>query len=80
MIYTSYKKIDEAGRVVISKDIRKKLSIQCNDLLKLDVEENAIVIKKAEPCCEFCGSEENLVEYMGKNICRDCIGTLKKKK
>lgn len=79
MIYTSYKKIDEAGRVVISKDIRKKLSIQCNDILKLDVEGNAIVIKKAEPCCEFCGSEENLVEFMGKCICNNCIDTLNKK-
>lgn len=79
MIYTSYKKIDEAGRVVISKDIRKKLSIKSNDILKLDVEGNAIVIKKAEPSCEFCGSEENLVEYMGKCICNSCVDALSKK-
>lgn len=80
MIFTSYKKIDEAGRVVISKDIRKQLSLQCNDLLKIDVVENAIIMKKAEPCCEFCGSEEHLLDFKGKNICLNCLTLLKEKK
>ncbi len=79
MIYTSYKKIDEAGRLVISKDIRRKLSLECNDLMKIDVENNTIVIKKAEPCCTFCNSEENLVEFNGKCICKKCIDLLKNK-
>ena len=48
MIYTNYKKIDEVGRIVISKNIRKHLSIEANDMLKIDVDGNAIVIKKAE--------------------------------
>ena len=77
MIYTSYKKIDEAGRIVISKDIRKKLSLECEDLLKIDVEDNKIVIKKAEPNCEFCGSETELVAFNGKCICKKCIESLK---
>lgn len=80
MIYTSYKKIDEAGRIVVSKEIRKALSMNSNDLLKLDVEGNTLVIKKAEPNCEFCGSEEKLVEYMGKCVCSDCIAVLNEKK
>ena len=37
MIYTSYKKIDEVGRIVISKDIRKRLDLGINELLKIDV-------------------------------------------
>ena len=44
MIYTSYKKIDEVGRIVISKDIRKRLDLGINELLKIDVEDNKIVI------------------------------------
>lgn len=77
MIYTSYKKIDEVGRIVISKNIRKHLSIEPNDMLKIDVDGNNIVIKKAEPICEFCGSEENLIEFQGKSICRKCQESLK---
>lgn len=79
MIYTSYKKIDEAGRIVISKEIRKHLSLKCNDLLKIDVENDSIVIKKAEPCCEFCGSEDNLIDFKGKNICSKCLSQLNEK-
>ena len=56
MIYTSYKKIDEVGRIVISKDIRKRLDLGINELLKIDVEDNKIVITKAEPNCIFCGN------------------------
>ena len=77
MIYTSYKKIDEAGRVVISKDIRRKLSLKHNDILKIDVKDNVIVIKKAEPSCEFCESEENLLQFKGKTLCRKCLEEMK---
>ena len=78
MIYTNYKKIDEVGRIVISKNIRKHLSIEANDMLKIDVDGNAVVIKKAEPYCEFCGSEDSLVEFHGKSICRKCLDALNK--
>ena len=78
MIYTNYKKIDEVGRIVISKNIRKQLSIEANDLLKIDDDGNAIIIKKAEPYCEFCGSEDSLVEFHGKSICRKCLEALNK--
>lgn len=78
MVYTSYKKIDEVGRVVISKDIRKRLDLGVNDSIKIDVEDNKIVITKAEPSCVFCGSGENLKDYMGKSICKNCIKMLSK--
>ena len=66
MIYTSYKKIDEVGRIVISKDIRKRLDLGINELLKIDVEDNKIVITKAEPNCIFCGNTKNLISYKDK--------------
>ena len=76
MIYTSYKKINEVGRIVISKDIRKRLDLGINELLKIDVEDNKIVITKAEPNCIFCGNGKDLKNYMGKSVCADCIKML----
>lgn len=73
MIYTSYKKIDEVGRIVLPKDIRNKLDLRINEILKIDVEDNKIVISKAEQTCTFCGATENLESFKGKNICNDCI-------
>lgn len=76
MIYTSFKKIDEVGRIVLPKDIRKKLDLRINEILKIDVENDKIVITKAELTCTFCGSTENLQEFMDKHICTDCISKL----
>lgn len=77
MIYTSYKKIDEVGRIVLPKDIRKKLDLDANDMLKIDVEDNRVIITKAEPDCIFCSSTENLKSFMGKSVCGECIKKLK---
>ena len=40
------KKIDELGRIVIPMDIRKALSIKCNDALEVGIVGNSISIEK----------------------------------
>ena len=42
----SIKKIDELGRIVIPKDIRKSLSIKTNDTLEIGIVGNSINIEK----------------------------------
>ena len=76
MIYTSFKKIDDVGRVVLPKDIREKLGLRLNDMIKIDVENDRIVITKAEHTCVFCGKSSGLRSFMGKTVCEDCIKTL----
>ena len=76
MIYKSYKKIDEVGRVVLPKDIRNKIGINIGDILEMDIDKDKIIIKKAEQTCIFCGSTENLESFKGKNICKNCIKLL----
>ena len=46
MSRTSIKKIDDLGRVVIPKDIRKSLSIKTNDSLEISINGNSILIEK----------------------------------
>ena len=43
----SIKKIDELGRIVIPKDIRKRLSIKKDDSLELSIDDNYIKLVKA---------------------------------
>lgn len=40
------KRIDELGRIVIPKDIRKRLSIKTNDTLEVGMEDDKIVLNK----------------------------------
>lgn len=77
MIYTNFREIDKAGRIVISKDIRKHLNINAGDILHIEADDNCIFIRKAESKCVFCNSLENLKEFHGKHICSSCLEKLK---
>ena len=71
------RKIDGLGRVVVPMEIRNKLEISQNDPLEIHVEGNAIVLRKFEPDCTFCGSSKNVIEFKGKNVCEKCAKELK---
>ena len=71
--------IDELGRIVVPKELRKKLGIANTDPVEIYCEEDKIILKKYNPVCHFCGSTTNLVEYKEKNVCAACINDLKSK-
>ena len=48
MIFTNFREIDGAGRIVISKDIRNHLNIKAGDMLHIEADNDCITIKKAE--------------------------------
>ena len=39
MIYTNFREIDKAGRIVISKDIRNHLNIKPGDILHIEADD-----------------------------------------
>lgn len=71
--------IDELGRVVVPKELRRKLGIANTDPVEIYCEEDKIILKKYIPVCHFCGSTEGLTEYREKNICSSCIKELAEK-
>ncbi len=78
MIYTNFREIDKAGRIVISKDIRKHFNINAGDILQINADDEVITIRKAENKCVFCNSTEKLQEFGGKHICSDCLAEIRK--
>lgn len=70
------RRVDELGRVVIPKEIRKKLDIQEKDPLEIYVQEDCIILKKYESNCIFCGNTKDLIEYREKLICKKCLKDL----
>ncbi len=71
--------IDELGRIVIPKEIRKKLGIASTDPVEIYVDGEKIILVKYEPNCCFCASAENVTEFKGKKVCRTCLYELKHK-
>ena len=50
------RRIDELGRVVLPVDMRRALGLEIRDPVEVFVNENAIIIRKHQPSCIFCGS------------------------
>ena len=71
--------IDEMGRLVIPKEMRRKMDIDTGDEIEFFIEGDRIVLRKYQPSCLFCGGEGILVEYKGKRFCTDCIAEMKSK-
>lgn len=72
-LYGVKRAIDELGRVVIPKDLRKSLGIGPKDMLNIGIDGNRIVLEKAEDICAVCGNKEDLTEVDGSFVCGACI-------
>lgn len=69
------RRIDDLGRVVIPKELRRTHGIKDGDPLEIFVEGNHVIFKKYAPGCFICGESElkKLKEFQSKLICTDCI-------
>lgn len=73
------RKVDELGRIVLPIELRRTLDIEVKDALEIYVDGAQIILKKYEPACIFCGNAKDVVNYKGKNICRECLAEMASK-
>ena len=69
--------VDELGRIVIPKEMRKKMDIANSDPVEIYVDGDKIILTKYTPSCSFCASDAEVCEFKGKKICKDCLNELK---
>ncbi|MBP3907206.1 MAG: AbrB/MazE/SpoVT family DNA-binding domain-containing protein [Peptostreptococcaceae bacterium] len=69
------RKIDELGRIVIPKELRRTLNIEEGDPLEIFVDGEQLILKKYEPDneCIFCRGGKFVIEFKGKKVCTNCI-------
>lgn len=72
------RKMDELGRIVIPKELRRTFEIAEKDAVEIYVDGDQIILKKYQPACIFCGQAKNVTNYKGKNICKGCLKDLAK--
>lgn len=71
------RKVDELGRIVIPKELRRTLNINIADALEIYLDGEKIILKKYEPACVFCGEASEIVNFKSKNICKSCLRGIK---
>ncbi len=70
-------KIDNLGRVVIPKSIRKSLGIEHNDAITMYVENNKLIISKDNKLCVMCHTNQVSVQIGEIYFCQTCIENIK---
>ncbi len=74
------RRLDELGRLVIPKELRRTLGIDVKDPLEIYVDGESIILKKYAPACIFCNEANDVVSFKGKNICSNCMKLIAKSK
>lgn len=66
------RRIDELGRVVIPKELRRTMGIKENDPIEIFVNGDMIVLQKYTAGCIFCGEADDTLDMSGKPVCIAC--------
>ncbi|MGQ9826038.1 MAG: AbrB/MazE/SpoVT family DNA-binding domain-containing protein [Desulfotomaculales bacterium] len=75
---TKHKVISKAGSLTIPADIRREYSFLAGEAVDITVDNGRLVIDPHTPRCLFCQGRENVIKYMGRNVCRSCIIAMSK--
>ena len=67
------RRVDELGRIVLPVELRRTLNINEKDALEIYVDSSNVVLSKYEPACIFCGSNQDVENFKGKNVCLACM-------
>ncbi|GAB2698853.1 AbrB/MazE/SpoVT family DNA-binding domain-containing protein [Paenibacillus thermoaerophilus] len=70
------RKVDQLGRIVLPKSLRKRYRMNEGDPVEILVQGDNILLERYRPKCIFCSSTEHISEYREKYICRSCMGEL----
>ena len=62
--------------IVLPIELRRTLDIEVKDALEIYVDGAQIILKKYEPACIFCSNAKDVINYKGKNICRECLAEM----
>jgi AbrB family transcriptional regulator, transcriptional pleiotropic regulator of transition state genes len=70
------RKVDQLGRIVLPKSLRKRYRMNEGDPVEILVQGDHILLERYRPRCVFCGEVEHVTEYMEKHICRTCMSDM----
>lgn len=73
-----YKRIQANGSFTIPSAMRKRLGLEPRDALELVEQENGnILLRRHNPQCIWCRSEENVTVVKGVRMCLNCYNKIR---
>jgi transcriptional pleiotropic regulator of transition state genes len=72
------RKVDQLGRIVLPKSLRKRYQMNEGDPIEILVQGDQILLEKYRPRCVFCTSMEEVTEFKERHLCAACIAEMNK--
>ncbi|RPF42226.1 transcriptional pleiotropic regulator of transition state genes [Hydrogenoanaerobacterium saccharovorans] len=73
MVTSTTRKIDELGRIMLTKELREAMNWKAGDSLNLSYTGAGVLLTTSQPSCIFCGCSTGLCELDGRQICCNCV-------
>ena len=70
------RKVDELGRIVIPKELRRTLGINEKDPVEIYTDGKGIILYKYAPGCAFCGSVDGVRHIHDVPMCAICANNM----
>ncbi|GFZ81802.1 SpoVT/AbrB family regulatory protein [Paenibacillus marchantiophytorum] len=70
------RKVDQLGRIVLPKSLRKRYQMNEGDPVEILVQGDHIILERYRPKCVFCGSMESVSEFKERYICGVCVAEM----
>ena len=70
------RKVDDLGRIVLPVELRRLHGIKTGDALDIAVDGDAIILRKVQNACVFCGSTDRLRIHRDRAVCASCLSEL----
>ncbi|WP_223070397.1 AbrB/MazE/SpoVT family DNA-binding domain-containing protein [Paenibacillus caui] len=67
------RKVDQLGRIVLPKSLRKRYQMNEGDPVEILVQGDHIILERYRPKCVFCGSMEEVSEFKERTVCKQCL-------
>jgi transcriptional pleiotropic regulator of transition state genes len=71
------RKVDQLGRIVLPKSLRKRYEMNEGDPVEILVQGDHIILERYKPKCVFCSNQESVIEYNSRYICNTCLIDMK---
>lgn len=70
------RKLDELGRIVLPKELRRTMGLGEGAAIEIFTQGETVMLRRYEPLCVFCGTGGAMVRYRDKQVCQNCRGEL----
>lgn len=75
------RRLDNAGRIVLPKEIRKKQHIEIGEPMEMYIGEDMIELRKYKLSkCAICGGYDDVIDFFNDCICLKCVRDIKKRR